>query len=334
VPWVRFDDQYPINRKVTRLSDAAYRLHNSAIFWCARNLTDGVVPEEDLEDVCAQVRTPRKFVTEFLKRGLWHEIGAKCHSEECPSNPRNAVTDAVSDAVSNGVTGWVVHDYLEYQPSRQKVKEQREKGAARQRRFRERALTPSQQSHDNDLTEAEPGAHGKADLGEESQVRGISNGVTSPYNAVTNGASHGVSNETPSRPVPSRSSGGSPSRHLQVGDARAKPDEDEDLDKVNDQLEGRVIELLVELTGRTVDRAWASKIRRQILDGRPDVKNPLRYVSSAVRGDPTRYLPAADPGTELGAEVISAVRENDWETSAETARRRAAEARAALKGKT
>jgi hypothetical protein len=296
VPWVRFDDQFSIHRKVTGLSDAAFRLHVSAIFWCARNLTDGVVPEEDLEVVCARVRTPQRFVAELLKRGAWHEIGTECHSEDCPAHPDNDATNGVTD-------GWVIHDYLEFQYSKERVMREREGNAARQKKWRD-------------------------------QQKRKGNGVTDPDNASSNGVSHSVSNETPSRPVPSRSSGGSPSRHLQVGDARAKPDEDEDLDKVNDQIEGRVIELLVELTGRTVDRAWASKIRRQILDGRPDVKNPLRYVSSAVRGDPARYLPAADPGTELGAEVISTVRGNDWETSAQTARRRAAEARAALKGKT
>lgn len=58
MPWVRFDDQFPIHRKVDGLSDAAYRLHTSAIFWCARNLTDGFVSEEDLDGVTARVRTP------------------------------------------------------------------------------------------------------------------------------------------------------------------------------------------------------------------------------------------------------------------------------------
>jgi hypothetical protein len=31
--WVRFDDQFPIHRKMTGLSDAAFRLHVLAIFW-------------------------------------------------------------------------------------------------------------------------------------------------------------------------------------------------------------------------------------------------------------------------------------------------------------
>ncbi|MEO3860922.1 hypothetical protein [Acrocarpospora sp. B8E8] len=132
MPWVRFDDQYPINRKVSRLSDAAYRLHSSAIFWCARNLTDGFVPEEDLEDVCARVRTPERFVTEFLDRGLFHEIGTPCDSESCPANPSNDVTDTVT-----GKRGWLIHDYFDYQPTKSKVLADRKDNADRQKKWRE-----------------------------------------------------------------------------------------------------------------------------------------------------------------------------------------------------
>ncbi|MEU8275709.1 hypothetical protein ACFYOK_10790 [Microbispora bryophytorum] len=121
--WLRFDDQFPIHRKVSRLSDAAFRLHVSALFWCARNLTDGVVPEEDLDDVCARVRTPERFVTELVKRGLWHEAGQECSSEFCPA--------PVDD-------GWAIHDYLEFQPSKAKVAKDRQANADRQRRWRER----------------------------------------------------------------------------------------------------------------------------------------------------------------------------------------------------
>jgi hypothetical protein len=97
MPWVRFDDQYPIHRKVASLSDAAYRLHSTAIFWCARNLTDGWVPEDDLDQVCAQVRNPKKFLAELLRRGLLHEAGFECDSEDCPADGTH--TD-----------GWVLHD--------------------------------------------------------------------------------------------------------------------------------------------------------------------------------------------------------------------------------
>jgi hypothetical protein len=123
MPWVRFDDHFPVNRKVDGLSDTAFRLHVSAIFWCARNLTDGVVPEEDLELVTARVRAPARFGTELVRRGLWHEAGFQCDSEDCPPS---------------GPNGWVIHDYWEYQPSKSKVVAERAANAERQARWRER----------------------------------------------------------------------------------------------------------------------------------------------------------------------------------------------------
>ncbi|MFB4265364.1 hypothetical protein [Nonomuraea sp. GTA35] len=135
-----FDDQFPIHRKVTRLSDAAFRLHVSAIFWCGRNLTDGAIPEEDLEDVSAQVRTPARFVPELLKRGLWHEAGQSCASEACPAPaPEGA---------------WVIHDYFDYQPTKVKAVKKRKDNAERQRRWRERQREPESRSRNNGVSNA------------------------------------------------------------------------------------------------------------------------------------------------------------------------------------
>jgi hypothetical protein len=126
MPWVRFDDQFPIHRKVDGLSDAAYRLHTSAIFWSARNLTDGFVSEEDLGGVTARVRTPSRFAAECVKRGVWHGgAGEPCPSEKCPA------------PVDNPGEGWVIHDYWDYQPTRQQVLRDREAAARRQRKWRE-----------------------------------------------------------------------------------------------------------------------------------------------------------------------------------------------------
>jgi hypothetical protein len=104
MPWVRYDDQYPIHRKVAGLSDAAFRLNTAAIFWCSRNGTDGFLPEEDLDQVCAQVRDPARFAIECVKRGTWHDAAYSCTSDDCPG-PREG-------------PGWVIHDYLYYQPTK------------------------------------------------------------------------------------------------------------------------------------------------------------------------------------------------------------------------
>ncbi|MBX6749997.1 MAG: hypothetical protein IRY85_10080 [Micromonosporaceae bacterium] len=101
MPWVRFDDRYPVNRKVGGLSDAAFRLHTEAIFWCARELTDGRIARDELKLVSGIAR-PDRHVPELVRRGLWDE------------------TD----------DGWQIHDYLDYQPSRAKVLADRERKAA------------------------------------------------------------------------------------------------------------------------------------------------------------------------------------------------------------
>lgn len=157
MPWVRFDDQFSIHRKVAGLSDAAFRLHVAAIFWCARNLTDGVVPEEDLVDVCARVRKPARFAAECVKRDAWHDARHECGSEKCA-----APVDA---------DGWVIHDYLVYQPSKAQVMADREKAAERQRKWREK----------------------------KSAGNGSSNAV-----------SNGVTNATPPRPAPKEAGRGEP----------------------------------------------------------------------------------------------------------------------------
>ena len=137
MPWVRFDDQFPIHRKVAGLSDAAFRLHVSAIFWCARNLMDGYVPREDLDDVCARVRTPARFAAECVRRRAWHEAPEPCDSPKCPP-------PVDSD-------GWRIHDYLEYQPSAEQVRLEREAKAKRQQRWLDKKKQGQDPSRDASL---------------------------------------------------------------------------------------------------------------------------------------------------------------------------------------
>jgi len=94
---LRFDDQFPIHRKVSGLTDAAFRLHVEAIFWCARNLTDGFIAQDDLASV-SRYRRPEGYLAELVNRGAWD--------------------------VTEG--GWQIHDFLDWQQSRSKVLETRE----------------------------------------------------------------------------------------------------------------------------------------------------------------------------------------------------------------
>lgn len=108
MPWARFDDRFPSNRKVRLLSDGAFRLYVSAICWSAENLTDGVIKTAELRLV-ADVRATRTRAKELVEAGLFE--------------------------VLEGV-GWRIHDYHEYNPTAEQVKADRAQRTARQQRWR------------------------------------------------------------------------------------------------------------------------------------------------------------------------------------------------------
>jgi hypothetical protein len=103
--WVLMDDKYAAHRKVVTLSDKAFRLHTSAIFWCRNNGTDGFIADDELVHVCPQVKCPARYAVECRDRQLWHRADHSCPHPDCPP-PRER-------------PGWVLHDYLEYQPTKQ-----------------------------------------------------------------------------------------------------------------------------------------------------------------------------------------------------------------------
>lgn len=162
MPWVRFDDQFTIHRKVDGLSDAAFRLHVAAIFWCARNLTDGFVPREDLALVSARVRAPERFAAECVIRELWHPA-----DETCPSATCTAPLDG---------DGWVIHDYLVYQPSREKVLRERAQKQAAGKKGGERSGQVRRRRSEGQRSRTEPNAKQSA-----------SGSVQHPYHPPTGG---------------------------------------------------------------------------------------------------------------------------------------------------
>lgn len=92
--WVKIDDNFPDHPRVVGLTDAAFRTHVSAICYSARYLTDGSIPSSAMRSI-----GPRRAAQELEAAGLW------------------ARTDH----------GWMIRDYLDYNPSRAEVEEQRER---------------------------------------------------------------------------------------------------------------------------------------------------------------------------------------------------------------
>lgn len=109
MPWVKLDDRFPSHRKIALLSDRAFRLHISAICWCSENLTDGRIGDRELALV-AKIRGVKATAQQLADAGVW---------------------DRTED-------GWEIHDYLDYNPSREQVIAERKKNAERQEKFRRR----------------------------------------------------------------------------------------------------------------------------------------------------------------------------------------------------
>jgi hypothetical protein len=113
MPWVRIDDHFPDHPKVVQAGPLGIALHVAALCYCSRHLTDGFVPAAVVPNLLptAQNVTPevtRDISVTLLEVGMWTEV-------------RN---------------GFQIHDYLDYNPSREKVLRERAAASRRQQKRR------------------------------------------------------------------------------------------------------------------------------------------------------------------------------------------------------
>lgn len=94
--WARLDDRFPQHPKVIGLTDRAFRAHVEAICYGCAHLTDGFVPE-------SVFRRRSKAVAELVAARLWDEADG----------------------------GWLIHDFLVYNPTRADVEGDRESSRER-----------------------------------------------------------------------------------------------------------------------------------------------------------------------------------------------------------
>lgn len=107
--WAKFDDLYDDNPKVRRafsLNAQAVSVHVLAITYSARHLTDGRVSEEWLRERVPHGRQRQAVLRVLVDAGLFDKNG----------------------------TGYLVHDYLDYNPSRADVLARREREREAKRR--------------------------------------------------------------------------------------------------------------------------------------------------------------------------------------------------------
>lgn len=106
--WVKLDDQFPDHTKVVSLSSDAFRLHVSAMCYCSAQLTDGRVTPLVTRRLTWYVTDTNAVINELVTARLWETAG----------------------------DDYIIHDYLEYNPSASEVKQQRKANADRQAKHR------------------------------------------------------------------------------------------------------------------------------------------------------------------------------------------------------
>jgi hypothetical protein len=99
--WVKLDDHFDDHPKVISAGPLAMALHVAALCWCNRNLTDGFIPRGQVSRLIDTTEfgvNPHDLAKKLVVAVLWDE------------DPE----------------GFRIHDYLEFQPSREQVLANRE----------------------------------------------------------------------------------------------------------------------------------------------------------------------------------------------------------------
>lgn len=102
--WLKLDDRYPDHPKLQALGDdydAGLSLDIRGKCYASANLTDGFIPERVF-------RHEKAMIARLVEVGLWHEVDG----------------------------GYVIHDFLDYNPSRAEVLAKREAWRTRQAKSR------------------------------------------------------------------------------------------------------------------------------------------------------------------------------------------------------
>jgi hypothetical protein len=209
---------------------------------------DGFVPEEDLDQVCAQVRAPARFAAECVRRRTWHLAAHQCTSENCPP--------------ARDEPGWIIHDYLEYQPTKDETevarKKQQEQKSSGGKLGNHRRWHVRQGVVKDDCPWCKSSVSDRSPIGESDRS------VIAPIPI----------------PIPS---------HLSVVDVgNQSADRNARGDPEIDEILKTIIQTIYAATSRVIDAAWAAKIRDHILNGHK-AGNPAAYVRKVIENDPDPY---------------------------------------------
>jgi hypothetical protein len=104
MPWFRMDDSFHSHPKTIKAGNEAIGLYARCGTYAAEHLTDGFIPDE-----VVLLYGSRELAAVLVSAKLWRRARG----------------------------GWRIHDYLDYNPSRKTVENERRTNAERQKRWRQ-----------------------------------------------------------------------------------------------------------------------------------------------------------------------------------------------------
>jgi hypothetical protein len=156
-------DDFPEHQKVVALSDGAFRLYVTALCYSSRNATNGVVSAAMLP----RLRGSQRRVAELVVARLWEPQG----------------------------DGWLVHDYLKHQRSKDQIEVSKAKAAERWQRYQRskngvangvatplhsRTESREQRAESLDSSDSDSRARGRAEVCYRHAYRGVKDLPVSP----------------------------------------------------------------------------------------------------------------------------------------------------------
>jgi hypothetical protein len=130
MPWAKIDDDLHGHPKVLSAGLEAMGLWVLAISWTAHYLTDGFIPDEQI----ARLGATQELAQRLVSAGMWEQVDG----------------------------GYQIHDYLEYNPTGDKVRAEREAAKERMRNLRNRQGEEQEDNGDEYSEEVLPNLAGSS----------------------------------------------------------------------------------------------------------------------------------------------------------------------------
>ena len=178
MPWLKKASEAPHTDKLWELSDAAYRLYDASLHYCAENLTDGHVPTSRVSTLKPKAATNAQIVELTIGR-LWHRLpDLTCKSCIALRKEHTAATLPRS--------GFIVHDYLEYNPSKAEW-ERGQQGRSVAGKVGAQARWGRSESHGKPHGESDDRSHGESDSGSHAQSHSTAHAKTAESHSESHG---------------------------------------------------------------------------------------------------------------------------------------------------